>query len=73
MDLNLSAKIEGLLFLKSEPFSKKDIAHILKEEESNIEEALTLLKRSYAERGIRLIIKNDEVTLGTAPELAPLF
>lgn len=71
--MNLEAKIEAVLFWKGEPMSRKKLGDILKVREGEINEAILNLKVALQNRGIALIEKEDEVMLGTAPELSELI
>ena len=81
--INLESKIEAILFWKGEPMSRKKLSEILSarggsasgEKIGDIElnEAIEKLKESLKERGIVLIEKDNEVMLGTAPELSKLI
>jgi segregation and condensation protein B len=68
--MTLEAKIEAVLFFKAEPLSTARLGKILGASEEDIENALASLFKTLASRGIRLIVKDEEVMLGTAPELA---
>ncbi|HBB49416.1 TPA: segregation/condensation protein B [Candidatus Nomurabacteria bacterium] len=81
---NLQNKIEAILFWKGEPMSRKRLAEILSSSakasdgqgrigQLEINEAIEKLKENLKNRGIVLIEKDDEITLGTAPELSPLI
>ena len=71
--MNLEQKIEAILFFKGEPISIKKLGGILKVSEDEVKEAVFNLKNNLANRGIMLLEKGDEVTLGTAPELSDLI
>ncbi len=80
--MNLSNKIEAILFLKAEPMSRKRLAEILKVGETEVNDGITELKESLKERGIVLLEKSarpghsdgdNDVTLGTHPELTSLL
>jgi segregation and condensation protein B len=71
--MNLEQKIEAILFFKGEPVSRKKLTDILKSNQTEINEAIEKLKESLKNRGIALIEKDDELTLGTAPELSDLI
>ena len=71
--MNLENKIEAVLFWKGEPLSRKRLAEILKVGELEINEAIGKLKENLAGRGIVLQEKENEITLGTAPELSSLI
>jgi segregation and condensation protein B len=71
--MNTEQKIEAILFFKGEPVSIKKLEDILKVSENDIAEAVLNLKTNLSNRGIVLVQKNDELTLGTAPELSKLI
>lgn len=71
--MNLDNKIEAILFFKSEPISLKKLQDILKVSKEEIEGAIEKLKTNLKNRGIVLLEKSDEITLGTAPELSKLI
>ncbi|MEK7585468.1 MAG: SMC-Scp complex subunit ScpB [Patescibacteria group bacterium] len=69
MELDLSAKIEAILFWKAEPQSLKGLAKILGVSPDEVKTALQKLESNLAARGVRLVTKGEEYTLATAPEL----
>ena len=77
--MNLEQKIEAILFFKGEPVSLKKLEDILsaqaglKVSKEEINEAILNLKNNLQNRGIALIEKTSEITLGTAPELSKLI
>jgi segregation and condensation protein B len=71
--MNLTQKIEAILFFKGEPMSIKRLMEILKVSKEEIGEAIIDLDNNLKEKGIVLLEKNDEVTLGTNPELSELI
>jgi segregation and condensation protein B len=71
--MNLEAKIEAILFFKGEPVSRKKLSEILKVGQTEINESIEKLKENLKERGVALIEKENEVMLGTAPELSDLI
>ena len=73
MKNNLETKLEAILFWKGEPMSLKKLADVLKVSKEEIVEAVAGLKNSLAGRGIVVLEQNDEITLGTAPELSSLI
>jgi len=73
MNNNLESKIEATLFFKSEPISFKKLGDILKVSKKEITEAVLNLKNNLSNRGIVVLEKNDEIMLGTAPELSKLI
>jgi segregation and condensation protein B len=70
---NLSQKIEAILFFKGEPISIKRLGEILKVSKEEIGEAIIDLNNKLQDRGIVLLEKGDELTLGTNPELSHLI
>jgi len=73
MSNNLENKIEAILFWKGEPMSRKKLSEILKVGQIEINENIEKLKENLKERGIVFIEKENEVMLGTAPELSKLI
>jgi segregation and condensation protein B len=71
--MELEKQIEAILFFKGEPVSRKKLAEILKMGQTEINESLEKLKENLQNRGIVLLEKDNEITLGTAPELSPLI
>jgi len=71
--MDIVKKIEAILFWKGEPISRKKLSEILKVEDAEIDESILKLKENLKERGIVLVEKDNEVMLGTAPELSELF
>lgn len=71
--MNLESKIEAILFFKGEPVSIKKIENILEISEGEALENISNLEKNLEQRGIRLIKKEDKITLGTAPELSVLI
>ena len=70
---NLEQKIEAILFFKGEPVTMKRLEDVLKVPKNEIKDAVFNLKNNISNRGIVLIEKDEEVTLGTAPELSDLI
>lgn len=71
--MELERKIEAMLFWKGEPISIKRLAEILKVQEGEVKDAIFNLKRSLEGRGIVLQERENEITLGTAPETSKLI
>lgn len=71
--MQLEQKIEAILFWKGEPVSRKKLAEILEVGQTEINEALIKLKENLVGRGIVLLEKENDVTLGTMPELSDMF
>ena len=72
MENNLETKIEAVLFFKGEPVSRKKLADILNADQTEINEGIEKLKENLQNRGVVLIENDDEITLGTAPEISKL-
>ena len=71
--LTLDSKIESILFYKGEPVSFKELASILKEPISNINEAVILLKEKLENRGMTLIENENEIGLYTSAEAGKMI
>lgn len=71
--MNLDSLIEATLFFRSEPISIKKLSELLEKTEAEIIEALNLLENKLADRGVRLMRKEDEVTLATASDASALI
>ena len=73
MHLELDAKIEAVLFFKSEPMRVATLAKLLKVPEGDIKNALEELTEKLAGRGVQLLRKENEIELRTAPEMSTLI
>jgi len=71
--MNLDAQIEAILFFKAEPMKLAKIAEFLNVSEEAVNEALATLEQKLGGRGVILIRKDGEATLGTAPETSELI
>lgn len=71
--MNLDAEIEAILYYKNEPISIKSLAGIVGKTEDEIRGAIEVLRSRIVGGGIVVITKDDEVSLGTAPELSTLI
>lgn len=71
--MNLEQKIEALLFWRGEPMSRKKLSEVLKAGQSEINEAVEKLKINLAGRGVVLQDLENDISLGTPPELSGLF
>lgn len=65
--------MEALLFWRAEPQSVKKLAAALAVDEPAIQSGLEGLAAKLSNRGVRLVVKDDQATLGTAPELGELL
>ena len=70
---NLTKAIEAFLFAVNEPQKIKKISRLLQSSEEETKTALKNLEEALKERGIRLVQKDDEVSLGSAPEFSSLI
>lgn len=68
--LDLTAAVEGLLFVSASPVSPQDLATALEVNLPAIEQALSELVRRCAARGLRVQRHAGRVQLTSAPELA---
>lgn len=64
----LTAKIEALLFYKSDPTELADLAETCNEDIQTIREAVSTLKQQLQDRGLTLIENEGSVQLVTDPE-----
>jgi segregation and condensation protein B len=71
--MNLSTKIEAILFWKAEPVPTKKLAQLLNTDIKSIEAATIELEKTLNGRGITLIKTDDSMMLGTVKELSPLI
>jgi len=70
---DLEKKIEAILFFKGEPISRKKLSEFLGVGQTEINEHLEKLKESLKNGGIVLQEKENDITLGTAPEFSDLI
>jgi segregation and condensation protein B len=73
MNNNLATKLETVLFWKGEPISRKKLAEILEVGQTELNEAIEVLKNNLVDRGIVLQENGNDITLGTAPEFSKLI
>ena len=71
--LTLDSQIEAILFLRSEPVSKKELAKILEKSTEEIENALFVLEERLETRGVVLLSKEDNAMLATSPEMSSII
>lgn len=71
--MNLEQKLEAILFFKGESISIKKLSSILEISEEEIKEAIRNLKNNLENRGIVLLEKENEISLGTNPEISTLI
>ncbi len=72
-NMDLESKIEAILFFKGEPVSVHMLSTILKVSSDELREAIINLSAKLEHRGIVLIVKEDEVNLGTNPQISDLI
>ncbi len=71
--MNLEQKIEAILFWKGEPMTRKKLSEILGVGQIEINEGIEKLKEILNNRGVIVIEKDNEITLGTSPEISELI
>jgi len=71
--MNLDTQIEAILFSRGEPMTIKKLSASLEKTEAEIQDALNILKQKLEGRGLNLITLNNEVMLGTSPELSSII
>lgn len=67
--MNLESQIEAILFYKNESLGIKELSRLTEKSERDIKEALKDLANSLKDRGICLVMAENEITLATAPEM----
>lgn len=72
-DTNLEQKIESILFFKGEPMSRKKLVEFLGVGQTELNESIEKLKERLKDRGIVLQERENDITLGTAPEFSDLI
>jgi segregation and condensation protein B len=75
MPSNLKAKIEALLFIYGEPIKVKKLAQLVETDEDALNKTLEEIRLSLEaeDRGLKLMIYDNEVGLTTKPELGTLL
>jgi segregation and condensation protein B len=71
--MELSAKIEALLFWKGEPMSMSEIVSTLNTTKEEVASALQILKERLSDHGITIVEHDDRVMLGTSPHMSQFF
>lgn len=72
-ELSTLAKLEGLLFVASDPVPLTQLGTVLDLTPAKVKDALDELDETLATRGLRIQTHRNRVQLTTAPELAPLI
>jgi segregation and condensation protein B len=68
--MNVDTQIEAVLFFKAEPIKITKLAEILEIDTNTVEEGILNLKEKLNGRGIAILEKDGEVSLGTVPEMS---
>lgn len=71
--MDLETKIEAILFWKGEPVSVDKLVDLLKVSKDEISSSVVSLTEKLVGRGIVLLVREGELTLGTNPELSDLI
>ncbi len=69
----LEQKIEALLFWKGEPVTRKWLSQALGITEGMVNDGILALEEKLKDRGLSLLIKEDEITLGTRKDFSDLI
>ncbi len=70
--MTIDAKIEAMLFFKTEPVSSLDLAKMLGVSEEEILNGIKILEEKLEGRGVCLLKKGESFMLGTASEMSPV-
>ncbi len=73
MSNDLISKIEAILFYLAEPVKIDFLVKTLEVSKKEIEAAVSELAMSLANRGLRVVQHDDEITLTTAPEFSKVI
>ena len=71
--LNISAKLEAILFWKAEPVSFKKLAELLKVDQATVKSTIQELEKNLQNRGLTIVQTDHEVMLGTAKDFSSLI
>lgn len=71
--MELERKIEAILFYTAEPTKLSFLAKTLEVKTDEIKEALTALTSSLNDRGVKVVIHNEEASLVTSPDHSELI
>ena len=71
--MTLEAKIEAVLFWKGEPITLAKLATLVGSDKDEVKNALITLSGSLKNRGLSVVINDDEVELRTAPDASILI
>lgn len=73
MSLSLSARIEAILFFKTEPVTKGDLVRLLSVTPEEVEKGLNELDTHLEGRGVVLVRNEDAYILQTAPAASKII
>lgn len=71
--MELSAKIEAILFARGEQMSLKELAKLFEVPEAEIKRNLTILEEMLKGRGVAIVRTDTHVQLRTAPEASEIL
>ncbi len=71
--MDITAKIEAILFWKAEPVETAWLAKTISVTEDEIKNGLSELEKKLQGRGVALVFKDNEVSFRTAPEMTALI
>ncbi len=71
--MNLDAQIESILFWKGEPIKLKKLADMLQKPIDEIDQVLEKLVTNLQSRGLTIVRLEDEVSLGTHPDMSEMI
>ena len=71
--MDLSSKIESILFFKNEPIVLSELSKMLDTPKEKLQITINKLQEEFKDRGIVLITNDDEVSLGTHPDASELI
>src|SRR3989338_3159115 len=66
--MELSLKIEALLFFRGKPISREELIRVVEASPAKVEEALASLRVALLGRGVQLVETPETLVLATAPE-----
>ena len=72
-ELSLEARIEAVLFARSEPLGRVELCKLFRTDPASVDRALADLKEKLVGRGIALVDDGREVELRVAPEAVALI
>ena len=71
--MTIDAQIEAVLFFKAEPLKVLKLAEILGVDEETVRGGIETLKEKLTDRGIAVLEKDDEISLGTIAEMGTII